>query len=97
MAINKISPFGTGFPEPVFIFKNVEILDIREFGTGNAHIEISFKDGNNITASTYAFYTKGSDLGDPIVGNSVHIVGTIDSKLWQGGVRIRLKDVIINK
>ncbi len=95
-SIFKLAPFGSGFTEPVFVFKNTEIVDIRNFGTGNAHIEITFKDTNGLTASAYAFYTKGADLGSPVVGNTVHIVGTLDAKLWQGTVRVRLKDIIIS-
>lgn len=93
-AVSKLAPFGSGFEEPVFVFKNVTILDIRTFGTGGAHLEITFRDQNHLSASTYAFYTKAEDMGSPAVGESVHIVGTLDSKLWQETVRVRLKDVI---
>jgi single-stranded-DNA-specific exonuclease len=96
-ALRKLAPFGPGFDEPVFLFKSVTIVDIRNFGTGNAHIEIFFRDSNSRTASAYAFYTNTGDMGSPEIGNTVHIVGTLDSKLWQDTVRVRLKDVIIPK
>jgi single-stranded-DNA-specific exonuclease len=96
-AVNKIGPFGPGNLEPVFGFTNVEIMDIRNFGTGNAHIEITFRDKNGLTASTYAFYKNGADVGNPQIGDTAHIVGTLDTKLWQGNVRIKLKDVVASK
>ncbi len=94
-ALNKLAPFGQGFEEPVFAFKNIEILDIRNFGTGGAHVEITFRDSTGMSASTYAFYKSLDDLGSPKVGQKVHIVGTLDSKMWQNNVRVRLKDIII--
>ncbi len=94
-AVAKLAPFGPGNEEPVFAFKNATIMDIRNFGTGSAHIEITFRDLSGSTASAYAFYTSSEDVGNPKIGETVHIVATLDSKLWQGTVRLRLKDVII--
>ncbi len=96
-ALTKLAPFGPGNEEPVFVFKNVTVLDIRTFGTGNAHLEIAFRDGNQLSSSAYAFYTKVEDVNNPKIGDQVHIVGTLDSKLWQETVRVRLKDVITIK
>lgn len=96
-AISKLGPFGPGNEEPVFAFKNAIILDIRNFGSGNAHIELIFRDSTGMSASTYAFYTSIQDLGGPKIGDQVHIVGSLDLKIWQGAVRLRLKDVIIPK
>ncbi len=96
-ALTKLAPFGQGFEEPIFAFKNATILDIRNFGTGGAHIEITFRDTAGASASTYAFYKSIDDLGSPQIGQTVHIIGTLDSKLWQGTVRVRLKDVITLK
>ncbi len=93
--IKNLGPFGPGNTEPVFGFKNVHIVDVRTFGTGNVHIEITFRDASGLTASTYAFYKNAEDVGNPVVGDIGHIIGTLDSKLWQGAVRLRLKDVII--
>lgn len=95
--IKNLGPFGPGNLEPIFGFKNVEIIDIRNFGTGNAHIEITFRDNCGQTASTYAFYKNAEDFGSPVIGDVGHIIGTLDSKLWQGNVRMRLKDIIIPK
>src|SRR3989338_6724753 len=94
-AIKQLGPFCPGNNEPIFIFKNVNIVDIRNFGTGNSHIEITFRDNNGQTASTYAFYKSSIDFGNPTIGSIAHIIGTLDSKLWQGSVRMRLKDIII--
>lgn len=96
-AISKLAPFGPGNEEPIFVFKNSTIMDIRNFGTGNTHIELTFRDSSGQTASTYAFYTSLVDIGSPEVGDIVHIVGSLDMKLWQEKVRLRLKDVIISK
>ncbi len=96
-AISKLGPFGPGNEEPVFAFKNATIVDIRNFGTGNAHIEITFRDLSGQTASTYAFYTSLNDLNQVKIGDIVHIIGSLDLKLWQEKVRLRLKDIIIPK
>jgi single-stranded-DNA-specific exonuclease len=94
-AINKIGPYGQGFTEPIFSFSNVEIMDIRNFGTGNAHIEFIFRDKNGLTAGAYAYYKNNDDFNNPKIGDNAHIIGTIDSKLYKGIVRVKLKDVII--
>ncbi len=43
--IERLSPFGIDNGKPLFLFRDIEIDKVKTFGTGGAHIELSFTDG----------------------------------------------------
>ncbi len=42
-AIEKLAPFGVANPKPKFLFKNIPIFSLKEFGKDKNHLELIFK------------------------------------------------------
>ncbi|MBU6430909.1 single-stranded-DNA-specific exonuclease RecJ, partial [Patescibacteria group bacterium] len=58
-SVEKLAPFGAGNPKPLFLFENLKIAGVKNFGKEKNHLEISFakSDGKNISA--IGFFMKG--------------------------------------
>ena len=75
--IAKLSPYGVGNPKPKFLFKEVSIYAIKEFGKEKNHIELSFLNCKGKVVKAIAFFkTKESYNGKVEVGSRVNMVAT---------------------
>jgi len=70
--IERFEPFGQGNPKPLFLFKNLEVKNVRSFGNGGAHLEFSFLKPDNKFVSAIGFWTKNHD--DPVkIGDRIDL------------------------
>ena len=94
--ISRLSPFGVGNNKPVFVFRGVEIIEIKIFGKSKEHLEISFKKNNVSKISAISFFTKVEDFNKEIkVGDKVDLLGTLDKSNFRGRVELRIRVVDI--
>jgi len=96
--IEKLAPFGMGNPKPVFLFRSVEIIKVREFGkNGNTHLELTFKksDGKHVTA--IAFFTNTYTFGEePLkAGKFIDMAANFEKSMFRSFPELRLKIVDI--
>ena len=99
--IEKLAPFGIGNKKPVFIFNNIKIIGIKEFGkNGNKHLELSFKkvDGQIMKAigffmSNEQFKTKEKE--NIKVNDSINLIATMEKSMFGGRIELRLRIVDI--
>lgn len=95
-AIEKVAPYGTGFPEPVFAFASHRITFAGPVGTN--HIKATLSDGQGPRLPAIAFRAAGSPLGEALMaarnGAPMHVAGTISINSWQGrdSVQLRILD-----
>ena len=98
--IEKLSPFGSGNPEPKFILENVKV--IRSSVVGDSHVKsiLISKDGSTI--KTISFNTYETDLGQFLLNNrtnTFNIVGKLSLNEWKGekNVEFIIDDISVNK
>jgi len=99
--IEKLAPFGIGNKKPVFIFNNIKIIGVKEFGkNGNKHLELSFKkvDGQIVKAigffmSNEQFKTKEKE--NIKVNDSINLIATMEKSMFGGRIELRLRIVDI--
>ena len=98
--IEKLSPFGSGNPEPKFILENVKV--IKSFIVGEKHIKsiLTSKDGSTI--KTISFNSFDSDLGQFLLNNksnTFNIAGKLSLNEWRGekNVEFIIDDISVNK
>ncbi len=100
--IERLAPFGVGNEKPLFIFKNIKISSIKEFGkNGNKHLELSFKKENGQTIKAVGFFMQIEKFknkeGEILqVGDKIDLIATIEKSVFGGKVelRLRIEDII---
>ena len=98
--VEKLSPFGSGNPEPKFIIENVKMLKSMVVGKNHIKSILLSKDGSSI--KTIAFNCYDTDLGQFLLNNKINtfnIVGKLSLNEWKGekNVEFIIDDISVNK
>ncbi|MEI6280777.1 MAG: single-stranded-DNA-specific exonuclease RecJ [bacterium] len=96
--IEKMSPFGTGNPKPVFLFENVKIEKLKKFGKNGSgeHLEITFSDASKHKAVAISFFSNIDSFKNQLVeGLNVNLLATFDLSRFRGREELRLRIVDI--
>jgi single-stranded-DNA-specific exonuclease len=94
-AIQKLSPFGIGNAEPVFVSRGAIVKDIRAIGKESKHLKLNVK----CPMSNVQYDAIGFSMGDREkgikVGDAIDIVYTIDENIWNGrrSLQLKIKDI----
>ena len=98
--IDKLSPFGSGNPEPRFVLENLKV--IRSTIVGNKHVKsiLVAKDGSTI--KSISFNSHDADLGQFLLNNksdTFNIAGKLSLNEWKGekNVEFIIDDISVNK
>ncbi len=92
--LNNFSPFGMANPEPVFLFKDVEILNIRTVGRENQHLKMTFKiDSRIFEGIGFSLAQKHADLK---LNQRVSLIFTISENNYNGRteIQVKIKEII---
>ncbi|MCB9805742.1 single-stranded-DNA-specific exonuclease RecJ [Candidatus Nomurabacteria bacterium] len=94
-SIQRLAPFGIENPKPVFLFKNVVIDDIRNFGKRKEHFGAKFSNEGR-TIDGIAFY-KDRDCWykNVSVGDVVDVIASIEKDTFSRFTNFRLRIVDI--
>ena len=98
--IDKLSPFGSGNPEPKFLLENVRVIKSMVVGEKHVKSVLLTKDGSNI--KTISFNSYETDLGQFLLGNKANtfdIAGKLSLNEWKGekNVEFIIDDISVNK
>ncbi|KPP85047.1 MAG: single-stranded-DNA-specific exonuclease RecJ [Rhodobacteraceae bacterium HLUCCA08] len=93
--IEQAGPFGQGAPAPRFALPDVQVLHVREVGSG--HLKASFGDGLGARLDAIAFGAAEGPLGALLRGHGgarLHVAGRLEINTWQGrrSPQLRLED-----
>ena len=89
--IRKIAPFGSGNPEPRFMFPNVKV--VKADIVGDNHVRCILTDENKNKLNAIAFRVIGEDLGEILLqgkSRSLHVAGKVRINQWQGREEVQL-------
>ncbi|MDP3941611.1 MAG: single-stranded-DNA-specific exonuclease RecJ [bacterium] len=99
VALQALSPFGIGNPEPVFCSKTV-IKDIRIMGRDGKHIKLRLSPATyKIPDTKYEIEAVGFGMGERVgeikVGTEIDVAYTVDENQWNGrkSLQLKLKDL----
>lgn len=94
--IEKLAPFGTGNPKPLFMFRNMHLSDVRQFGKEKNHLEIVFKKRDGSPVSAIGFFMTPSLFGSKLEGNfPVSLIAHMEKSLFGGRTKLRLRIIDI--
>jgi single-stranded-DNA-specific exonuclease len=94
--IAKLSPFGTGNPKPVFLFKKIVPETVRTFGKGNDHVELTFKKKNGMKVPAISFFGATSEWAKKVEMNKpIDMVASVEKSMFRGRPELRLRVIDI--
>lgn len=86
--ISQLQPFGMANPEPTFVTRGVEALEVRKIGRDQTHLKMKLEQNGKI------FDAIGFRLADKIdvsTGDDIDIAYIIDENVWNGKANMQLK------
>lgn len=90
--MDRVAPFGTGFPEPLFMMQGVVIEGLRSMGAGQDHMAMRLKDSTG-QLDGVAFRVKGTDLGKALMeaadGRLIQVLGRLNRNEYRGQEKVQ--------
>jgi single-stranded-DNA-specific exonuclease len=86
-ALRTLAPFGVGNPKPVFLFRSVLVVAIKQFGKTREHLELLLEN-NKRAIKWYATPNDFSVIA--IAGERVNLLATFDFSVFRGTSELRL-------
>ncbi len=96
VVIEKLAPYGTGNPKPVFMFKDVPITEAKEFGKEKNHLELIFLNTKSRPVKAIAFFKTRESFNRSIsAGERINLTATFEKSTFAGRTELRLRIVDI--
>jgi single-stranded-DNA-specific exonuclease len=92
-ALERAGPYGSGQPEPVFVFPHHRLVEAREVGSAG-HVRAKLRGGDGTIIGAIAFRAAGQPLGQSLIralGHHVHVAGTLCLDRWGGHDRVEIR------
>ena len=95
--IKKLEPFGTGNPNPTFLFKDLKV--IKASILTEKHISLVLKSNIGFSIKSISFNSVNSVVGEYLLNykNSLNVLGQINENIWNNkqSLQLTIRDVIL--
>ena len=88
--VEKLAPFGTGNPKPLFLFKKAIIESVKMFGKETNHLELTFNNSRGRAIKAIGFFMKAGDLKK---GDKINLLANFEKSTFRGFAELRLRIV----
>lgn len=95
--IDKLAPYGVGNPKPKFLFKDIPIYSLKEFGKEKNHLELSFLNTKSKIIKAIAFFKNKESFNNVLsVGQRINMIASFEKNTFGGKneLRLRIIDII---
>ncbi|MDE2030777.1 MAG: single-stranded-DNA-specific exonuclease RecJ [Patescibacteria group bacterium] len=94
--IERLAPFGIGNPKPTFLFEDLPITSVKEFGKDKNHLELMFTNKYGRPAKAIVFFKNRQSFGRSIsAGERINLTATFEKSTFGGRTELRLRIVDI--
>jgi len=94
--IEKLAPYGMGNPKPTFLFEDISIAEIKEFGKEKNHLELIFINSKGRPVKAIAFFKTRESFGRTLSsGERINLTATFEKSTFAGRTELRLRIVDI--
>ncbi len=94
--IEMLAPYGEGNPKPTFLFKDIPIKSIKEFGKDKNHLELTFFKGGDREIKAISFFKTRDSFGRSLTaGERIDLTATFEKNTFMGKNELRLRIVDI--
>jgi single-stranded-DNA-specific exonuclease len=95
-SLEKMMPFGLDNAKPIFLFEDVGVESVRQFGKRTEHLELVFRNSTGNKVSAIGFFAKPEDFESvPAVGKKINLVASLEKSVFGGRTELRLRIVDI--
>ena len=95
--IDKLTPFGTGNNEPLFLFEKLKIIKSKI--VKNKHITNFFKSKNGFLIQSISFNSTNTKIGEYLLNykKEISVIGQIKENFWnnKSSLQLSVRDLII--
>ena len=89
-----LAPFGLANPKPLFLFENVFITGIKQFGKEKEHLELMISNGESKVVKAISFFKLPTDFKTELhEGKQINLLGTMEMSYFMGRPELRLRIV----
>jgi len=81
-ALESIAPFGIGNEQPLFLFKNVIVENIRTLGQNNDHLKLSVWVDSHIHPISAVAFKQGQLINKIKPNDKISLVATLSENIW---------------
>lgn len=93
--LNRLAPYGTGNPQPLFAFKNVTPGAVDQFGKGQEHLKLTFTTDTGTLEAINFFSTPDQYSRTPTAGEPLTLIAHAEESRFAGRTSIRLRIIDI--
>jgi len=94
--IERVGPFGSGAPEPLFAVPNVRAQGARRVGENHLAFDMVGEDGSRLRA--IAFRVADGPEGEAVTqGHQLHVAGRLRADTWRGPGKVQIEVADIAK
>ncbi len=94
--IEKLAPYGVGNPKPTFLFEDLAITEIKEFGKEKNHLELMFLNSRGRPVKAISFFKTRDSFGRSLTaGEKINLIATFEKSTFAGRTELRLRIVDI--
>jgi single-stranded-DNA-specific exonuclease len=95
--IKKIEPFGTGNPNPTFLFKDLKV--VKSTILNNKHISVILKSKIGFSIKSISFNSTNNQVGEYLLNykKTFNVLGHINENIWNNKktLQLTIRDVIL--
>ena len=95
--IKRLEPFGTGNPNPTFLFKDLNV--IKTTVHDNKHISLILKSKIGFSIKSISFNSANTKVGQYLLNykNNLNVLGQINENIWNNkkSLQLTIKDVLL--
>lgn len=90
--MEKFQPFGMANENFNFLFSDLKVEKVRQFGNGGIHLQLDFKKTNGKIISAIGFFASDSHL-EISAGQEIDLVANLEKNTFRGANELRLRIV----
>lgn len=94
--VEKLAPFGTGNPKPIFLIKNATVESVQMFGKTKEHLKVVLSKPNGGVLEAITFFAP-EKLFEQVSGrDTVSLAGVVERSFFLGreSIRIRIEEIV---
>ena len=94
-SLEALGPFGAGCPQPLFRVSNVQVEDVRTFGSDNGHVGYTVS-SDDCRQDTVAFFANDK-MKNITAGDTISIVGALEKTTFGFDKKLRFRMELVSR